>query len=159
MDEKKPKTNAMRMLDQAKVPYRIATYEVDPDDLSGLKVADQVGLAAAQVYKTLVARGDRSGYLVCCLPVDQTVDLKQLAAASQNKRVELIPTKDLLPVTGYIRGGCSPFGMKKKLPTYILAEVLEQPEIAVSAGVRGCQMILAPADLVRLTQATLLVVQ
>ena len=149
------KTNAMRLLTQAGIDYGLKTYEVDEDDLSGTKVAAQVGLPMAQVYKTLVARGEHTGFLVCLIPVDREIDLKLLAQASGDKRVELIPTKDLLAVTGYIRGGCSPVGMKKKFPTYIEAEVMEQPSIAVSAGVRGCQMILKPEDLVNFTQAKL----
>lgn len=153
MSAKPPKTNAMRQLDQAKIPYQVVTYPVDPDDLTGVKVAQRIGLEASQVYKTLVAHGDRHGYLVCCLPVDQTVDLKQLAMISQNKRVELIPQQDLLAVTGYIRGGCSPVGMKKKLPTYIDSACRLQTRLAVSAGIRGCQVLLAPDDLIRLTAA------
>jgi Cys-tRNA(Pro)/Cys-tRNA(Cys) deacylase len=149
------KTNAMRLLTQAKIAYELKTYEVDENDLSGSKVAAQVGLPMAQVYKTLVAKGEHSGYLVCLIPVDCEIDLKRLAVASGDKRVELIPTKDLLAVTGYIRGGCSPVGMKKKFPTYIEAAISAQPLIAVSAGVRGCQMILPPDDLVSFTQAKL----
>lgn len=159
MSEKINKTNAMRILDQMGIPYQIATYAVDPDDLSGLKVAALIGLEPAQVYKSLVARGDRRGILVCCVAVDQTIDLKQLAAVSQNKRVELIPTKDLLTVTGYVRGGCSPIGMKKKFPTYLQAAAMDQQLISVSAGVRGCQILVAPANLQRITQATLFVLQ
>ena len=149
------KTNAMRLLTQAGIAYELKTYPVDEDDLSGVTVAAEVGLPAGQVYKTLVARGDKTGYLVCIIPVDREIDLKKLAQASGDKRVELIPTKDLLAVTGYIRGGCSPVGMKKKFPTFVESAVLAEPVVAVSAGVRGCQMLLAPTDLVAFTQAKL----
>jgi len=147
------KTNAMRLLTQAGIAYDLKTYPVDENDLSGVTVAAEVGLPAGQVYKTLVARGEKTGYLVCIIPVDREIDLKKLAQASGDKRVELIPTKDLLAVTGYIRGGCSPVGMKKKFPTFVESAVLAEPVVAVSAGVRGCQMLLAPADLVAFTQA------
>lgn len=149
------KTNAMRLLTQAGISYDLKTYPVDENDLSGVTVAAEVGLPAGQVYKTLVARGDKTGYLVCIIPVDREIDLKKLAQASGDKRVELIPTKDLLAVTGYIRGGCSPVGMKKKFPTFVESAVLAEPVVAVSAGVRGCQMLLAPTDLVAFTQAKL----
>ena len=149
------KTNAMRLLTQAGIAYELKTYPVDENDLSGVTVAAEVGLPAGQVYKTLVARGDKTGYLVCIIPVDREIDLKKLAQASGDKRVELIPTKDLLAVTGYIRGGCSPVGMKKKFPTFVESAVLAEPVVAVSAGVRGCQMLLAPTDLVAFTQAKL----
>lgn len=149
------KTNAMRLLTQAGIAYELKTYPVDEHDLSGVTVAAEVGLPAGQVYKTLVARGDKTGYLVCIIPVDREIDLKKLAQASGDKRVELIPTKDLLAVTGYIRGGCSPVGMKKKFPTFVESAVLAEPVVAVSAGVRGCQMVLTPADLVAFTQAKL----
>ncbi len=147
------KTNAMRMLTQAKIPYEIKTYEVDENDLSGVKVANQVGLPCEQVYKTLVAKGDQTSYLVCLIPVDCEIDLKKFAAVSGNKRVELIPTKELLAVTGYIRGGCSPIGMKKKFPAYIQSAALYQPMIAISAGVRGCQLVLSPHALIKFIQA------
>lgn len=149
------KTNAMRLLTQAKIDYELKTYEVDENDLSGTKVAAQVSLPMEQVYKTLVAKGEHTGYLVCLIPVDQEIDLKLLAQASGDKRVELIPTKDLLTVTGYIRGGCSPVGMKKKFPTFIDDQITSQPAVAVSAGVRGCQMILKPEALISFTQAKL----
>lgn len=149
------KTNAMRLLTQAGIAYDLKTYTVDENDLSGTKVAAQVGMPFKQVYKTLVAKGDRTGYLVCLIPVDKEIDLKELALASSDKRVELIPVKDLLTITGYVRGGCSPIGMKKKFPAFIESDAIEQPIIAVSAGVRGCQMVLKPSDLVSVTQAKL----
>jgi Cys-tRNA(Pro)/Cys-tRNA(Cys) deacylase len=147
------KTNAMRLLDQAAIAYTIMNYEYDEADLSGVKAAQALGLPPAQVYKTLVARGDKTGYLVCCLAVDCEVDLKELSRISGDKRVELIPTRDLLPLTGYIRGGCSPLAMKKRWPTWVDAAVLEQERVAVSAGQRGVQMLLAPDDLIRATGA------
>lgn len=148
-----PKTNAMRILTQAGIAFEPKTYDVDENDLSGTKVATQVGLPFAQVYKTLVAKGDQTGYLVCLIPVDQEIDLKKLALASGDKRVELIPTKDLLAVAGYIRGGCTAIGMKKKFPTYIESAALSQPLIAISAGVRGCQLLLDPRILAPFIQA------
>ena len=150
---KAPRTNAMRLLDQAGITYGVLTYEYDENDLSGLKAAEALKLPPESIYKTLVVQGDRLGYMVCCLPVDREVDLKALATVSGNKRVELIPTKDLLPLTGYLRGGCSPVGMKKQWPTYVEELVFEQEKIAVSAGQRGCQLLLAPDDLIRYTDA------
>lgn len=152
---KVPTTNAMRILAQKKVSFTTRTYEVDESDLSGVHVAAQIGLDPNQVFKTLVARGDRSGYLACGIPVHETVDLKKLAAVSGNKRVELIPTKDLLAVTGYVRGGCSPVGMKKAYPYYLDESVQAQPEVAISAGIRGVQIVLAPDSLIHATGAVL----
>jgi Cys-tRNA(Pro)/Cys-tRNA(Cys) deacylase len=147
------KTNAMRLLSQAGISFDLKTYPVDEADLSGTTVAAEVGLPPSQVYKTLVAKGDHSGYLVCMIPVDREIDLKRLAVASDNKRVELIPAKDLLTITGYVRGGCSPVGMKKKFPTFIEEAAFSESSIAVSAGVRGCQMIVRPTDLAAFTSA------
>lgn len=147
------KTNAARILDQAGILYDIMTYEYDESDLSGVKAAQSIGLPMDRMYKTLVAHGDKTGHLVCLLAVDREIDLKQLAALSGDKRIELIPTKDLLPLTGYQRGGCSPLGMKKKWPTFADERILEQERVAVSAGHRGVQLMLAPADLIRATQA------
>lgn len=151
---KLPKTNAMRILDQAGIHYEVRYYEYDDQDLSGLKAARALDLPPDQVYKTLVAQGDKSGYLVCCLAVDLEIDLKSLAVLSGNKRVELIPQKDLLPLTGYLRGGCSPVGMKKKWPAYLDEAALLQARIAVSGGQRGCQVLLEPSDLIRCIDAT-----
>ena len=148
------KTNAMRILDQAGIHYDVRYYAYDEQDLTGLKAARMLDLPPAQVYKTLVAQGDKTGFLVCCLPVDLEIDLKSLAALSGNKRVELIPQKDLLPLTGYLRGGCSPVGMKKKWPAYVEEAALLQARIAVSGGQRGCQVVLEPADLIRCIDAT-----
>ncbi len=146
---KTPKTNAMRLLDQAGIAYEIRTYPYDESDLSGIKAADSLGLPAERVFKTIVMHGNRSGYLVGCLPVDREIDLKALAGLSGDKHIEMISQKDLLPLTGYIRGGCSPIGMKKQLPSFIDEMALLQEKIAVSAGKRGIQMLLAPADLIR----------
>ncbi len=150
---KVPKTNAMRMLDRAKIPYEIFTYEVDESDLSGTHVANSVGLPFSQVFKTLVAKGDKTGYVVFVIPVDCEIDLKAAAVASGNKRVEMIAVKDLLSVTGYIRGGCSPVGMKKQFPTYFDQTVTKHDKIAVSAGVRGCQLFLESEKLIEFTKA------
>lgn len=146
---KTPRTNAMRLLDQAGIEYTVLTYQYDESDLSGLKAADSLQMPPASIYKTLVLHGDKSGYLVCCLAVDRETDLKALAVLSGNKSVEMIPTKDLLQLTGYLRGGCSPIGMKKQWPTYLEAAALAQTQIAISAGQRGCQLLLAPGDLIR----------
>lgn len=138
------KTNVMRLLDAAHVTYRAVEYQVDENDLSGVHVAASLGQDVDTVFKTLVAKGDRIGYLVFCIPVAEELDLKKAAKAAGDKKVELIPMKDLLSVTGYIRGGCSPIGMKKKFPSYIEETAVLQQEIAVSAGVRGEQIVLSP---------------
>ena len=147
------KTNAARLLDQAKIPYELIPYEVDENDLSAPHVAHSLGEDIAQVFKTLVLQGDRTGYFVCVIPGDATVDLKFAAKVSGNKKCEMIPMKQLLPLTGYIRGGCSPIGMKKHFPTYIHHTCNEHPYIFISAGVRGLQVKIAPADLLRIAQA------
>ena len=148
------KTNVMRLLDGAGVHYRTAEYEYDESDLSGRHAAEQLDLPAEQVFKTLVARGDKTGPVVFCIPVLDELDLRRAAAVSGNKKVELIHLKELLPLTGYLRGGCSPIGMKKKFPTYIDETCILFDEIAVSAGARGKQIILAPDDLISYTAAT-----
>lgn len=148
------KTNAVRLLDQHKIAYELIPYEVDETDLAATHVASQLGEPIAQVFKTLVLRGDKSGCFVCVVPGDQEVDLKKAAAASGNKKCDLIPMKDLLPTTGYIRGGCSPIGMKKQFPTYIHSTSTQYPYIYISAGVRGLQIKISPTDLIALTQAT-----
>ena len=132
------KTNAARLLDRAKIPYTLIPYEVDEEDLSCTHVAAQLGEAIECVFKTLVLKGDRSGYFVC---------------VSGNKKADLIPMKELLPVTGYIRGGCSPIGMKRAFPTYIHSSCLGLSEIYVSAGVRGLQIRIAPDALIAFTRA------
>lgn len=138
------KTNAMRLLDAAGVAYRTAEYPWEESDLSGVHAAQMLGMPAEQVFKTLTARGDRSGPLVFCIPVAEELDLRKAAAVSGNKRVELVYVKELLGLTGYIRGGCSPIGMKKKFPTYIDETAILFEEIGVSAGARGQQLILEP---------------
>lgn len=147
------KTNVMRLLESAGIAYRTAEYEYDENNLSGMHAAEQIGIPAEQVFKTLVARGDKTGILVFCIPVDMALDLKKAAAVSKNKKVEMTHMKELLALTGYIRGGCSPIGMKKKYPTFIDETCILFDEIAVSAGIRGEQVILPPEDLVRYTDA------
>jgi Cys-tRNA(Pro)/Cys-tRNA(Cys) deacylase len=148
MSEKIQKTNAARILDRAKVVYKLIPYEVDESDLSAVHVADQLGEDVRQVFKTLVLHGDRTGYFVCIIPGAEEVDLKKAARVSGNKKCDLIPMKELLPLTGYIRGACSPFGMKNQFPTYIHESVDEFDHIYVSAGQRGLQICLAPNDLI-----------
>src|SRR4051794_4562572 len=149
----KTKTNAARILDAAGVAYDLREYEVDEDDLSAPHVAEAIGMPPEQVFKTLVARGDRAGVLLACIPANSELDLKALAAASGNKKVELVAVKEVLGLTGYIRGGVSPVGTKKPYPFYLDETVDLWDAVAVSAGVRGKQMILAPADLARVTDA------
>lgn len=144
---KKIKTNALRILDKNKIPYEIKEYEYDEEHLSGEHILNQIDLTKDQVYKTLVLKA-KNEYLVCCIPVLETINLKKLAKASNNKSVEMVHTKDLLALTGYIRGGCSPIGMKKQFTTYFQKDILDQPKIAVSAGKRGIQVILNPKDLI-----------
>ena len=147
------KTNAMRLLTAAKIPFTVKEYPVDENDLSGTHVADSIGADYDTVYKTLVLKGDKTGYLVCCIPVDAELDLKKVAKAAKDKKVDMIPMKDLLGLTGYVRGGCSPIGMKKKFPTYIEETAVLYDEIAVSAGVRGAQIIINPEKLREFTDA------
>ena len=142
------KTNAMRMLDKAKIEYRTKEYEVDENDLSGSHAADMMGVDHGSVFKTLVLKGEKTGYLVCCIPVDAELDLKKTARAAGDKKVEMIPMKDLLAVTGYIRGGCSPIGMKKLFPTFVEESAVLYDEIAISAGLRGQQILISPQTLV-----------
>ena len=147
------KTNAIRLVQQAKIPCREAFYEFDEKDLSGLHAAKAVGMPPEQVFKTLVARGDRTGISVFCIPVCCELDLKKAAKAVGDKKIELVAVKELLALTGYIRGGCSPIGMKKKYPIYFDETCILWDEIAVSAGERGHQMILPPESLARLVGA------
>lgn len=148
------KTNAARLLDQARVPYQLIPYAVDEDHLEATHVAAELGEDIATVYKTLVLRGQRHGLFVCVIAGDREVDLKQAAAAAGEKSVEMIHVRELLPLTGYIRGGCSPLGMKKQLPTFIDVPAAHLDTFYVSAGQRGLQLRLAPADLARLIDAT-----
>ena len=145
--QKKDKTNVMRLLDAAGISYRVQEYEVDENDLSGIHVANQIGEDPDSVFKTLVLKGEKRGYLVCCIPVAEELDLKKVARAVGDKKVEMLPMKELLPTTGYIRGGCSPIGMKKKFPTYIEEMAQLYDTIMVSAGQRGVQVTLSPEDL------------
>lgn len=142
------KTNAARLLDKAGIPYELIPYEVDEDNLAASHIAEQLSEPLEQVFKTLVLSGDRTGHFVCVVPGDSEVDLKAAAKVSGNKKCDLIPVKELLPTTGYIRGGCSPVGMKKQFPTYFHSTAMEYPYIYVSAGVRGLQLRVAPADLI-----------
>jgi len=148
------KTNAARILDTLGISYEIREYEVDEDDLSAVHVAQSVGMPIEMVFKTLVARGDKNGILMAVIPGAAELDLKALAAASGNKRVEMVHLKEVFALTGYIRGGCSPLGAKKEYPVYLDRHAEAQTTIAVSAGKRGEQLLLAPADLVRATRAT-----
>jgi len=147
------KTNAARMLDRAKIPYELVPYRVDEEHLAAAHVAEQLGEEIACVFKTLVLRGDRTGHFVCVVPGDHEVDLKAAARISGNKKCDLIPMKELLPVTGYIRGGCSPIGMKKPFPVFIHFTASEHEWIYISAGVRGLQIKIRPADLIAFTRA------
>lgn len=147
------KTNVARLLDKAKVDYELIPYEVDEQDLSAVHVAASLGENIECVFKTLVLHGDKNGYFVCVIPGEHEVDLKMAAKVSGNKKCDLIPMKELLPLTGYIRGGCSPIGMKKAFPTYIHHTCTDFPFIYISAGQRGLQLKLAPQDLIREVRA------
>ena len=148
MAKKIEKTNAARLLDRAKISYNLIPYEFDENDLAAQHVAESLGQPIERVFKTLVLHGDRTGYVVCLVLGNGEVDLKALAKLSGNKKVEMIAMKDLLSVTGYIRGGCSPVGMKKRFPTYFHSTALDFETIYVSAGVRGMQIEIAPDDLI-----------
>lgn len=141
------KTNAMRRLETAGIPYEMRTYTVTDENYDGCIAAEKIGLPPERVFKTLVIKGDRRGYLVCCIPVDRELDLKAAAQAFGDKSAQMLPLKDLLPVTGYVRGGCSPIGMKKAFPTCLDASCLLHETIAVSAGQRGVQMLVDPRRL------------
>ncbi len=147
------KTNAMRMLDSAKIPYETLEYEVDESDLSGMHIAQELQFPPEQMFKTLVARGDKNGICVFCIPVCAELDLKAAAVISQNKRVELVAVKELLALTGYIRGGCSPIGMKKKYPTWVDESAEQFERITVSSGTRGAQLLLERRALLQFIQA------
>lgn len=153
MKEKIAKTNVARLLDKAKVAYELIPYEVDENDLSAIHVAESLGENIEQVFKTLVLHGEKSGYFVCVIPGELEVNLKKAAKVSGNKKCDLIPMKDLLPLTGYIRGGCSPIGMKKHFPTYIHESCSRFSHIYVSAGIRGLQIKIAPQDLIKEAKA------
>jgi Cys-tRNA(Pro)/Cys-tRNA(Cys) deacylase len=147
------KTNVLRLLDAAGIAYTVKEYPVDESDLSGVHAAELLAMPAEQIFKTLVLRGASGSYAVCCIPCAEELDLKKTARAAGEKSIDLIPVKDLQPLTGYIRGGCSPIGMKKQFPTFIdeTAELFET--IGISAGMRGMQVFLAPAELIAFTGA------
>ena len=153
MAKKIEKTHAARLLDKAGLQYNLIPYEVDENDLAAQHVADSLGQDISKVFKTLVLHGDKTGHIVAVIPGNMEVDLKSLAKVSGNKKVEMIAMKDLLQVTGYIRGGCSPVGMKKRFPTYFHTTALDQDVIYVSAGVRGLQIEISPQDLINFVQA------
>ena len=149
------KTNVIRLIQQAKIPYREGFYEYDESDLSGTHAADAIAMPREQVFKTLVTRGDRTGINVFCIPVCCELNLKSAAKVSGNKKVEMVTVKELLPLTGYIRGGCSPVGMKKSYPTYFDETCILWDEIAVSAGARGHQLIISPEKLIAYLRANI----
>ena len=149
------KTNAIRLIEQAQLTYRCTEYSYDEHDLSGLHAAASIGMPPEQVFKTLVARGDKQRLFVFCIPVCCELDLKKAAKATGEKKIEMIHVKELLPLTGYIRGGCSPIGMKKSYPTFMDETAILYDEIAVSAGVRGQQLIMTPDDLINYAAMTL----
>ena len=155
MSVKINKTNAARLLDRAKIAYELIPYRVDEENLAAAHVAEELGEPVGQVFKTLVLRGDRNGILVCVIPGDAEVDLKAAAQASGNKRVEMLHMKELLPVTGYIRGGCSPIGMKKSYPTSFDSACESLETVIVSGGKIGYQIEVDPRDLIRLTRGSM----
>ena len=151
--EKAQKTNACRILDKLGISYTTLEYEVDENDLSAVHVASVTGQNVKCVFKTLVCRGDKNGVLMACIPGDGELDLKALAQVSGNKRVEMVPLKDVLGLTGYIRGGCSPLGAKENYPVYLNETAHEFEKISISAGKRGEQILLSPDDLVKAVNA------
>lgn len=149
------KTNAARLLDRAKISYGLIPYEYDENDLAAQHVAEALGEDINCVFKTLVLHGDKCGYFVCVVPGNCEVDLKKAAKAAGAKKADLIPMKELLPLTGYIRGGCSPIGMKKPFPTFFHSTALDFDEIYVSAGQRGLQFRISPTDLISFVNGSL----
>ena len=149
MKEKIHKTNAARQLDELNIPYELIPYQVDEEDLSAAHVANSLGENIDQVYKTLVLRGDKTGLFVCVIPGAAELDLKAAARASGNKSCEMLHVKELFALTGYIRGGCSPLGMKKHFPTFIHEDCILWDYIYISAGIRGLQIKMSPNDLVK----------
>jgi Cys-tRNA(Pro)/Cys-tRNA(Cys) deacylase len=147
------KTNAMRLLDAAKIPYTLKEYPVDESDLSGIHAAESIGLPANQVFKTLVLQGSSGNYTVCCIASSDGLDLKKVAHICKEKNIDLIAVKDLQPLTGYMRGGCSPIAMKKQFPIYIDETAILFPIVSISAGARGAVLLLNPEDLIRFTGA------
>lgn len=149
------KTNAVRILDSNNIQYELFEYEFNEDEIDAVSVANKINAPHEQVFKTLVATGDKTGTVVFVIPGNEELNLKKAATASGNKKIEMIKVKDLLSLTGYIRGGCSPIGMTKKYPTYIEETSQLFEKIYVSSGIRGMQMLVSPADLVNITEATL----
>lgn len=149
------KTNAARRLDELGIEYELLHFEADEADLSAEKAAEEVGMPFEQVYKTLVVRGDKTGIIEACLPAGCELDFKALAKASGNKSASLVPLKEVQPLTGYIRGGCSPIGGRKAYPVYIHEDAVVHDKIVINAGARGLMFLLSPGDLIRATGATL----
>lgn len=149
------KTNAARQLDQLYVKYDLISYDVDESDLSAIHVASQLKEDISKVFKTILLRGDKNGVFVCVVPGDDEIDLKKAASVSHNKKADTVPLKELLPLSGYIRGGCSPIGLKKPYPIYLHQTAKDLPYVYISAGQRGLQVKLNPADLVKVTDATI----
>ena len=148
------KTNAVRLLERAGVHFGLHEYPVDEEHLEAQHVADELGQDINRVFKTIVLKGERTGHFVCVVPGNSEIDLKKAARAAGDKKAEMLPMKELLPATGYIRGGCSPVGMKKPLPTFFHVSALDHPKIYVSAGQRGMQLIIAPQDLINFVGGT-----
>lgn len=155
MSNKIHKTNAARILDQAKINYNLVTYEVDENDLSATHVAEELNQDPNQLFKTLVLKNTKNEYFVCIIPGAEELDLKKAAKVSNTKKCDLIPMKDLLEITGYIRGACSPLGMKKQFPSYIHDSCTSFDHIFISAGKRGMQIQIDPKDLLKVTKITL----
>lgn len=147
------KTNAARILDREKIEYKIVDYDVDPIELGASRVAHKTGQDIKHIYKTLVLNGDKTGVILACIPGDTELNLKNLAHISSNKKCAMLPQKDILNTTGYIRGGCSPLGMKKNFPLYIDHKAIELDHIYISAGLRGKQIVINPQDLIRISKA------
>jgi Cys-tRNA(Pro)/Cys-tRNA(Cys) deacylase len=143
------KTNAARVLDGLKMDYKLCEYEIDESDLSAESVARKMGLPPEQVFKTLVARGDKTGVLVACIPGNSELDLKAMATISGNKKVDMVPMKEIQQLTGYIRGGVSPIGIKKHYPIFLDESAMKFPFISISAGARGSQIFISPGDLIK----------
>lgn len=154
MTKQPNKTNAARLLDRAKIGYTLVPYEVDENNLAATHVAESLGEDIRQVFKTIVLHGERTGYFVCVVPGNTEIDLKKASRAAGDKKAELIAMRDLLPLTGYVRGGCSPIGMKKPFPIFIHNTAKDFDFIYISAGQRGLQLKMAPGDLIGYTRAT-----
>ena len=154
MSSNVPKTNATRILERLKISFTTRQYDVDPNDLGAQHVADAVGIPLEQVYKTILCRGDKTGVFFAVLAGSQELDLKSVARLTGNRRVELVPLKEVQPLTGYIRGGCTAIAAKKAYPVFVEESMMTHPEIAVSAGIRGMQILLRPTDYVDVTHAT-----